>query len=80
MIPNKRALIRKDEPKSNAGFIILPTQYVEVYTGVVTESKIADIPVGTHVSVRQETPVIELNGIEYFSAAACDILLVKNNK
>jgi hypothetical protein len=76
MIPQNRVLIRKDRPNSNAGSIILPLQYVEVFTGIVTESKIADVPVGCHVTVKEETPSIELNGIEYFSAQACDLLLV----
>ena len=80
MIPRNRVLIRKDRPNSDAGFIILPAQYVEVYTGVVTESKIVDIPVGSHVTVRENTPSLEIRGEECFSAAACDILLVKNNK
>jgi hypothetical protein len=76
MIPQKRILVRKDEPNANAGSIILPLHLVEVYSGKVVESKIQDVPVGCRVTVREDTAVIELNGKQYFSAAACDLLLV----
>jgi hypothetical protein len=77
MIPNRRALILIDEPNSNAGSIILPLHLVPVYSGKVVESKIADVPVGCRVTVREDTPSIELDGKEYFSAAACDLLLIE---
>jgi hypothetical protein len=76
MIPKNRVLIYKDQPNSNAGSIILPLYLVEVYSGKVVESRISDVPVGCHVTVKEETPSIELGGEEYFSAAACDLLLV----
>lgn len=76
MIPRNRVLIYKDQPNSNAGSIILPSHLVEVYSGKVVESKIPDVPVGCHVTVREETPSIEIDGKDYFSAAACDLLLI----
>ena len=76
MIPRNRILVKKDEPNSNAGSIILPLHLVPVYSGKVVESRIDDVPVGCLVTVKEETPTIELDGVEYFSAAARDLLLV----
>jgi hypothetical protein len=77
MIPINRILVLIDAPNSNAGSIILPLHLVEVYSGKVVESRIADVPVGCRVVVKEETAVIELNGKQYFSAAACDLLLIE---
>jgi len=77
MIPNHRILIRKDRVNSNAGSIILPLHLVPVYSGKVVESRIDDVPVGCRVVVKEDTAVIELDGKEYFSAAACDLLLIE---
>lgn len=79
MIPNNRILARKDKPVERIGSLILPSHYIVVNTGVVTESKIADVPVGSHVAFKTDTPEITLDGIHYFSASAKDILLVKPN-
>jgi len=76
MIPKHRILVQKDKPKEVVGSLILPSDYVKTYTGLVVESGIKDIPIGSHVALRIETPEIEVDGKKYFSAAKADIILV----
>ena len=75
MIPKHRVLVQKDKPREVVGSLILPSDYVKTYTGLVIESGIADIPTGSHVALRIDTPEIEVGGKKYFSASKADIIL-----